>query len=59
MGLVAAATQEIARDIQQASNGTKDVSTSIEGVKNAATETGTAADQGSVSKAEISRFLAA
>jgi methyl-accepting chemotaxis protein len=38
-----AATQEIARNVQQAAKGTQDVSANIAGVKQAATDTGTAA----------------
>jgi methyl-accepting chemotaxis protein len=40
-----AATQEIARNAQQAAKGTSDVSTNISGVTQAAGETGTAATQ--------------
>jgi methyl-accepting chemotaxis protein len=40
-----AATQEIARNVQQAAKGTHDVSISIDEVKGAATETGGAASQ--------------
>ncbi len=65
----AAATQEIARNVQQASKGTNEVSRSIAGVKTAATDTGTAANQvlgaaGQLSRqaeeltGEVNRFLA-
>jgi methyl-accepting chemotaxis protein len=40
-----AATQEIARNVQQASSGTEEVNENISGVSQAATETGTAAAQ--------------
>ncbi len=40
-----AATQEIARNVQQAAQGTQDVTVNISGVKEAATSTGAAAAQ--------------
>ena len=50
-----AATQEIARNVQQAAKGTNDVSTNIAGVTRAADQTGSAASQVQNSAAALAR----
>jgi methyl-accepting chemotaxis protein len=52
-----AATQEIARNVQQASAGTSDVSTNVSGISGAAAETGRIAVQVSDASTQISREL--
>jgi methyl-accepting chemotaxis protein len=50
-----AATREIARNVQQASDGTNQVSSNIAGVRQAAKQTGDAADQVLTSSDDLSR----
>ncbi len=50
-----AATQDIAHSIEQAAKGTKEVSGNIDGVKQAATDTGAAAAQVLASAGEVAR----
>ena len=63
-----AATKEIARNVQQASAGTAEVSSNIAGVTKAAGDTGTAAtqvmgaanglaQQGDILRGDVTRFL--
>ena len=53
-----ATTQEIARNVQQAAAGTQEVSSTIAGVKQAATETGAAAGQVLEAARQLSRQTA-
>lgn len=68
IGLMPAATHEIARNVEQAAAGTQEVSTNIVTVTHAANDTGTAAtqirgasnqlsEQSASLKAEVERFL--
>jgi methyl-accepting chemotaxis protein len=50
-----AATQEIARNVQQASQGTSDVTSNIAGLSDAAVNTGEAAGQVLTAASELSR----
>jgi methyl-accepting chemotaxis protein len=50
-----AATQEIARNVQQAAAGTQEVTSNIVGVKDAATATGAAASQVLSSAGDLSQ----